>query len=145
MTGVKLRDITPESDQVRIQVRGKGNKYRYVRIPLRFYSFIRETFKGKTYLFETSNGKPYSNPYVSNQIKKLGRQFLRKNISAHSLRHSFATWKVKKGVSIDAIADYLGHSSPSITLNMYSHNSMDNTDLMDDFIEGVTDADGITR
>jgi len=39
----------------------------------------------------------------------------------HQLRHHYASVLLDAGVSIAALADYLGHGSPSVTLNVYSH------------------------
>jgi integrase len=134
MCGIRLYDVKLVGNIYYVSVKGKKNKYRTIKLNEDLYQFVRETFRGETYLFETQNGRPYARTYISNQIKRIGKAVLHRSISAHTLRHSFATWKVKKGVSVDAIADYLGHSSPAITLSMYSHNSMDDIDLLDDDI-----------
>lgn len=39
----------------------------------------------------------------------------------HSLRHTFASTLLSRGVSVKAVADWLGHSSPVITLQTYAH------------------------
>ena len=39
----------------------------------------------------------------------------------HALRHYFASLLLEGGVSIRALADYLGHSDPGFTLRVYSH------------------------
>ncbi|MGH9192683.1 MAG: tyrosine-type recombinase/integrase [Acidimicrobiales bacterium] len=39
----------------------------------------------------------------------------------HGLRHTSATVALSKGVSVLTVADRLGHSKPSITLDVYSH------------------------
>ena len=132
MIGIKLADVRQVNGFYWIQVRGKKNKYRTIKLNESLYLYIRDTFNGKVYLFETQNCKPYTRTYVSGEIKKIGKRILHRSISAHVMRHSFATWKVRKGCSIDAVADYLGHSSPVITLLMYSHNSMDDSDLPDE-------------
>ena len=41
----------------------------------------------------------------------------------HSLRHSAATMWLESGVHIKALADLLGHSSVSITADVYGHTS----------------------
>jgi integrase len=54
----------------------------------------------------------------------------------HDLRHTFASTLLSRGVSIKAVADWLGHASPTITLTTYSH-------LMpadEDVARGVLDA-----
>ncbi len=52
---------------------------------------------------------------------------LNRDISAHKLRHSFATIKIAKTGKIKAVSEYLGHSSTSITLDMYVHEELYNT------------------
>lgn len=42
-------------------------------------------------------------------------------IGYHSLRHTFASTLLSRGVSVKAVADWLGHSSPAITLTTYAH------------------------
>lgn len=39
----------------------------------------------------------------------------------HALRHYFASTLLHHGVGIKAVSDYLGHSSPTITLDIYAH------------------------
>ena len=39
----------------------------------------------------------------------------------HDLRHSFASTLLSQGVSIRAVADWLGHASAKVTLDTYSH------------------------
>ena len=49
-------------------------------------------------------------------IAKLPRE-----ITLHSLRHSFASWSIANGGDIVGVQRVLGHSVPSTTLNLYSH------------------------
>ncbi len=43
----------------------------------------------------------------------------------HSLRHTFATTCIKKGVDVKTVSELLGHSSVKITLERYMHLDMD--------------------
>ena len=130
MCGIRLRDIENQGATEKIRITGKGNKERFIRIRIDLCTEIQQVFKGSTLLFETSRQKPYNRSYVSNQIKKLGKAFLGRKISAHSLRHSFATIAVGKYPGkLDAVSHYLGHSSTSITLNMYCHNQLSDEEL----------------
>jgi integrase len=52
-------------------------------------------------------------------ITRAGGRILGKRISAHSLRHAFATATIKAGWSAKKVAAQLGHSSTAITLDMY--------------------------
>jgi integrase len=39
----------------------------------------------------------------------------------HDLRHTFASTLLSEGVSVRAVADWMGHASPMVTLNVYAH------------------------
>jgi integrase/recombinase XerD len=62
---------------------------------------------------------------VSYEIIKAGKRILGRRISAHSMRHSFATLAIRDGASIKAVSKYLGHSSTAITMDMYVHESLE--------------------
>ena len=42
----------------------------------------------------------------------------------HSLRHTFATRAIEMGIDVKTVSEILGHNSPMITLNKYSHSLM---------------------
>jgi len=134
MIGTKHNHVIEQTDKaVTIRVIGKGLKERRVKITQELYRAILATFQGETYLFETDNSKPYSRSYVSNQIKGLGKRAIGRNISAHSLRHSFASRKVQQlPGKAEAISKYLGHAKVSTTLGMYVHSSLSEDELLDD-------------
>lgn len=117
---------------VNIRVVGRDNKERLVKISVSLYNQICSVFNGFIYLFETSHGKPYNRSYISNQIAKVTRRAVGRTLRAHALRHSFATHKIKEGVPLSYVSRYLGHSSLSITADMYDHGSIDIGDLLCD-------------
>ena len=134
MINIKLSDCEIIGEAVKIYVMGKRSKERFLRIPLSLFEEITAVFQGITYLLETGKGKSYNRCYVSNQIHKIGLRIGR-NISAHSLRHSFATKKVNQFPGkIDAVSRYLGHSSVSITLDLYCHNQLSDDELFQEAI-----------
>ncbi|MCU1483667.1 MAG: traSA:integrase fusion protein [Actinomycetia bacterium] len=72
-------------------------------------------------LLRTPAGEPvdadkFGNPWRT-AVKKAGAPGLR----YHDLRHTFASTLLSRGVSVKAVADWLGHASPVITLNTYAH------------------------
>lgn len=66
-------------------------------------------------------GKQITGFYASHKFKFYIRKLnINENIHFHSLRHTFATWLVKEGVSIYEVQKLLGHSSVKVT-EVYSH------------------------
>lgn len=78
------------------------------------------------YVFN-KNGFKYSGDYISKSFKKSVNscENINHDIHLHSLRHSFATYLVKKGVSLFIIKELLGHQDYKTTL-IYSHLTTDN-------------------
>lgn len=62
----------------------------------------------------------------------------------HDLRHSYATFALKSGDSIKDVQTNLGHTTATITLDLYSHVTADmkraSAQRMEDFIQGVKQA-----
>ncbi len=130
MVGVKVNDCKNSNLMMKIRVTGKGNKERSVRISWELFRAIEKEFQGKKYLFETAGKRQYLTAYVSNQIKKIGK-LISKNISAHTMRHSFAMTMIDRyPAKLDAISKHLGHSNPSITLSMYCHHEIEDVELL---------------
>lgn len=134
LVGIRLSDCTEVLDHVFVRVLGKGKKERTVRITAEQFREIREAFQGKVYLFETQGGRPYLRQYVSGQVAAVTKRAIGRRLSAHKLRHSFATRMLGRGVPVDAISRYLGHSDTAITLRFYSHNEMSDSQLFDEAI-----------
>ncbi len=129
LTGAKVRDAHRDGKTVDVRIIGKGRKERHVKITAKLYDDIRAIFAGDTYLFETGGGKAYRRAYVSDQIGKISKRILGRRLSAHTLRHSFATNTIARTGKIAATSQYLGHSSVSVTLNMYTHEELSDADL----------------
>jgi integrase/recombinase XerD len=115
-----------------LKVTGKGGKERFVPIGGQalkqldlFISHDRvhvQPAKGQEdFIFLNHRGKAFSRVYVFMTIKDLAAAAgIRKNISPHTLRHSFATHMVEGGADLRAIQDMLGHAS-IITTEIYTH------------------------
>jgi len=77
------------------------------------------------YVFCKANGEAFTGDYVSKCFKKACKAAgIDKSIHFHSLRHSFASNLVQKGVNLYTIKELLGHSSISST-EIYAHLNMD--------------------
>ncbi len=115
---------------------GKGRKQRQVPISGQLISILRSYYKKyrpATYLFEGFKpGKKYSassfTKIVSRAAKKAG---IKKKVSPHVLRHSFATHMLEKGLNLKTLQLILGHSTMKTT-SVYLHvANMDNINLPD--------------
>ena len=123
--GIGLSQIKPVDAHVNIRIVGKGQKERTLRVDSELIDRIRAHFQGKTYLFETANGKPYRREYVFMQIRKSAKKILGKAIYPHMLRHTFATEMLGMyPEDLAGISGYLGHAQVSTTANLYVHGKL---------------------
>ena len=120
----------------KIRIRGKGGKERYVHATTNLIERIKARFMGNTWLFE-HNGSQYNRIAITGMIKTASLRVIGKEISAHVLRHSFATKQLEDGKSLKSVSSYLGHSSTSITADIYQHDSLSAEDAILDFDEGL--------
>jgi site-specific recombinase XerD len=78
------------------------------------------------YVFEKFRGVKYLNDHISKSFKKiLKKTTLDQKLKFHSLRHSFASNLIQKGVSIYVMKELLGHCDISVT-QIYSHLQSEN-------------------
>ena len=123
MLGILQTDLRENHVCFKIRVAGKGGKERILEAEKELIKDIQERFRGKVYLFEDEEGKTYSRSTISMAVKRAGRKYLKREISAHTFRHSWATNAYKATKNVKAIQVNLGHSSPSTTIGMYVHDS----------------------
>lgn len=126
----ELIQLTPKSiDSERMVVRvsgGKGRKDRETLLSAKALELLRQYFKiyrPKVYLFEPdgSPGCMYGERTVDHIVKNNSlRANIQKNVSCHTLRHSFATHLLEQGVNIRIIQSFLGHNSLKTT-SVYLH------------------------
>ena len=130
-------------DEGFIKVEGKGNKQRLVPISpraireLQLYFIDRNhttiTEGYEDFVFISKRGKNISRITVFHIIKELAEAIgLKKTISPHTFRHSFATHLIEGGANLRAIQCMLGHESIGTT-EIYTH--MDTFRLRSEIIE----------
>ncbi len=127
--GILVKELIPAGGgYCTLTLRGKGSKDREIFVPAEMIGRIQNHFRGGVYLFE-HNGKPYRREYVSMRIKRLGRKILNREISAHSLRHTWATIALKNGCDLKQVQNQLGHANGATTINLYAHSRLTQADL----------------
>jgi integrase len=133
LIGIRYRDIKTSSHNAALTILGKGNKIRTVYIPIDLLQRIRQTFRSREYLFVNRNGNQLDASNIWKQLKRSGNEILGRSIHPHLLRHSTANYLLQeKGKSAKYVAEYLGHSTPAITLDMYIH-EQPGTDILNLF------------
>jgi integrase/recombinase XerD len=130
LTGLRISNLYLDIDFIKIL--GKGNKERlvpigsdavkYLRI---FIDEIRVHIQVKTgnedFVFLNNRGNPISRVMVFLIIKNLAEKTgIKKSISPHTFRHSFATHLIEGGADLRAVQEMLGHESITTT-EIYTH------------------------
>jgi len=131
LVNIRIVDCRETEKGIIIRVVGKGRKARSLYMTHDIYHAIRKTYNGREYLFETKKGRAVNRRTVHTIIKRAGRKIGRPDIHAHTLRHSFATNRLTD-LGIDAVSEYLGHSSPEITAKYYLHKSATIDEILQD-------------
>lgn len=123
---LRIENIFP--NEHKLKVLGKGNKERYTILPditikfLRMYCKQEHITSKHGYLFISHNKNSHINSKsIINYFSTLKVAYnLDKNISFHTLRHSFATYYLMNGGNIITLKSMLGHSHLNTT-NIYLH------------------------
>ncbi len=130
LVNLKFADISYPDEFIRVL--GKGNKERLVPIgsvALKAIALYKETVRshitpitGHTdTVFLNARGKGLSRVMIFYIIKDLAlKAGIKKSISPHTMRHSFATCLVEAGADLRAVQQMLGHESITTT-EIYTH------------------------
>jgi len=124
LVGLKVLDL--DMSREIMKVTGKGSKQRLVPMygslaeKMRVYMDVRHNELVKKcdegWLFLSRNGKQLDREYVWMLAKKYcAKAGIKKNVSPHTLRHSFATHLLTNGADLRTIQIFLGHTDLSTT------------------------------
>jgi len=147
LRGLRMEDLSfreiNEDKYMQLYIHGKDDKNRYVFI---YYDLVKKEYeqellfrkehKVKTpNLFYTRDFKQYAEKSLYDLVKRfLNHAKIKQSLSSHSLRRSFATYLLARGVQRDRISHILGHTDKE-TLNFYAFASQKSFDEVKDIQE----------
>lgn len=118
---IQFTDIGPGS----VIVIGKGDKQRTVPLSPSAISVLNSLKvhlpPGERYLFPGRFGGCWRHRGIEVRLATLCREAGISHITPHQLRHCFATCMLNDGANLKVVSEILGHSTPSVTTNIYWH------------------------
>lgn len=130
---LQVKDVDLNNNIVHI-INGKGGKDRNIPINKHLAPLLKNYINNyhsdidSDYFFATEKSghlsAPYVNRIIADTVTRLG---WKKHVSAHILRHSFASTLIKNGVNLVYVQKLLGHSNLKVT-SIYTHANMEDLD-----------------
>ena len=124
-----LREENVDLESGVLKFMGKGGKERYIQIGSKaLVKFLKkycreheESIRRSGFFFVNENGERYREQSIRRMLRKYTeRAGIRRKITPHMFRHSFATYLIEEGVDISCVQQLLGHSSIRTT-QIYIH------------------------
>jgi integrase/recombinase XerD len=131
LTGLKLQNYDPNAQYLRVT--GKGSKERVIPIGGIAADFMDKYIEEERKRIISKTGSPEDAVFLIKRGKNLSRTWvwkivrervrasgIKKAVTPHTFRHSFATHLLAHGADLRAVQEMLGHSSISTT-QIYTH------------------------
>lgn len=124
LTRLVVNDFHPDSKTLLVR-EAKAGKPRHIPLTDEANSFFEQATAGKegeALIFMHPEGGPWGDKHQHRRMREASeRAKLKPPASFHLLRHAFASFLAAKGVSLQIIAEALGHSDTRITHKHYAH------------------------
>ena len=135
LLGLRCDDLIERERNHYVRVRGKGDRERLVPIPKLWRRLRRYIDRGRpTELISdrifvslrrdrrTGEYEPLTKSGVEQMVRTVAVMAgIRRRVHPHLLRHSYATWMLKKGMNPIMLAQVLGHTSLTMIQRVYAH------------------------
>lgn len=111
------------------------------------YRTVIEDFHDEDFLFQRSNGYPFTVKKLGDRMRRIMRYIdIKKKLTPHSFRHSHISMMTESGIDLPTIMQRVGHEDPDTTLKVYTHvtekmkvKSIDNLSRMNkDLLENLS-------
>ena len=132
IVNIKRVDIDLENKRLIVRVPNKGKTERVVPLTTKLKNSIEKYFLLEEEKENALNINETQLEYMCSLISK----YLKRNVTPHSFRHSFARHLVMKGISLGIIARILGHSSVLTTEIYTKPDDKMMTDMFNEKMEG---------
>jgi site-specific recombinase XerD len=117
---LEVRDIDGERGVIRVR-HGKGDKAREAKLSPSLYQWLRDYWRREQptgpYLFASQKtGKILQAETIRGAVSKAAKDaWIKKHVTPHVLRHSFATHLLEQGTDVHVVSALLGHASLTTT------------------------------